>query len=177
MVFPLWWSTAVIVPSKVIVLNEYDVNLTLFVLRFFHLKDNEPRLFLVLKLSCLIVPTTWPAYFDLLFVQWISYVDLKKYFPNAGVLLTTGFGQKFLDAAFSFSKNLSLIKSSFPVGSLAVFANKTAAACVLRPHIPSATPALHPAALRSFWISMTAKRSCSSSLISGSFSSSAFFRL
>lgn len=118
MVFPLWCSTAVIVPSKVIVLYEHDVNLTFFVVRFLHFKESDPRLFLVLKLSCLIVPTTWPAYFDLLFVQWISYVDLKKYFPNAGVLLTTGFGQQFLDAALSFSKNLSLIKSFFPVGSL-----------------------------------------------------------
>ena len=61
-----------------------------------------------------------------------------------------GFGQKLAGAVRSLFTNLSFIKLALSVGNFAVLANNTAAACVRLPQIPSATPALHPAALSSF---------------------------
>ena len=90
-----------------------------------------------------------------------------------------GFGQKFTGAFRRRSIKASEIKSPCSVGNFAVCANRIAAACVRRPQIPPATPALHPAALSNFWISVTTRRSSSSSENQASLSLKVFvfFRL
>jgi hypothetical protein len=76
--------------------------------------------------------------------------DASYIFANELTPIFFGSGQKFLFAFRNASTNALEISSSFEVGSFAVLANNTAADCVLRPHIPSAVPALQPTALSSF---------------------------